>query len=94
MDDPADVLIDKETNSLFIADYSNRRILRSCRRQDTTQGEVIVDNIDCCGLAIDHKRYLYVSDTRKDKVRRYTIGDKNGIIVAGGNGQGQSIQST
>ena len=69
----------------------NGRVLRWSRRQETTQGEVIVDDIYCYGLAIDHQRYLYVSDTRKDEVRRYTIGDKNGIVVAGGNGQGNQL---
>ena len=88
---PSDVLIDKETNSLFIADRGNGRVLRWCRRQGTTQGEVIVNNIDCWGLVIDHQRYLYVSDTEKHEVRRYTIGDKNGIVVAGGNGQGNQL---
>ena len=88
---PTDVLIDKETNSLFIADLQNQRVLRWSRRQDTTQSEVILDNIDCWGLAIDHQRYLYVPDIEKDEVRRYTIGDKNSIIVAGGNGQGNQL---
>ena len=88
---PICVLIDKETNSLFIADRDNRRVLRWSRRQETTHGEVIVDNIDCFGLAIDHQRYLYVSDTGKSEVRRYTIGDRNGIVVAGGNGQGNQL---
>ena len=62
---PTDVLIDKETNSLFIADRDNRRVLRWPRRQGTTKGEIIVDNISCWGLAMDHQRYLYVSDTGK-----------------------------
>ena len=85
---PTDVLIDKENNSLFIADGGNGRVVRWSRRQGTTQGEVIVENIDCWGLAIDHQRYLYVSDYVTDEVRRYTIGDKNGTVVAGGNGRG------
>ena len=88
---PTDVLIDKETNSLFIADRDNRRVFRWSRRQRTTQGEVIVRNIDYRELATDHQRYLYVSDIGKDEVRRYTIGHKNGIIVAGGNGQGNQL---
>ena len=88
---PIDVFIDKETNNLFICDRHNRRVLRWSRSQGTTQGEVIVDNIDCIGLAIDHQRYFYVSDTEQDEVRRYTIGDKNGIVVAGGNGQGNQL---
>ena len=88
---PTDVVIDKETNSLFIADRLNRRVLRWPRRHESTQGEVIIDNICCWGLTIDHQRYLYVSDTENHEVRRYTIGDKNGIIVAGGNGQGNQL---
>ena len=88
---PTDVLIDKETNSLLIADLDNRRVLRWSRHQGTTQGEVIVDNIGCFRLAMDHQRYLYVSDIEKNEVRRYTIGDKNGIVVAGGNGQGNQL---
>ena len=88
---PVDVLIDKETNSLFIADRNNQRVLRSSRHQETTQGEVIVDNIGCVGLAMDHQRYLYVSDIVKNEIRRYTIGDKNGIVVAGGNAQGNQL---
>ena len=88
---PTDVLIDKETNSLIIADRDNRRVLRWTRRHNTTQGEVIVDNIECWGLAIDHQRYLYVSDWNKNAVRRYTIGDKNSTFVAGGNGQGNQL---
>ena len=88
---PTDVLIDKEMNSLFIADQENRRVLRWPRRQGTTQGEVIVEDIACFGLAIDHQRHLYVSDTGKHEVRRYTIGDKNGTVVAGGNGKGNEL---
>ena len=91
MNNPIDVLIDKETNSLLIADRWNNRVVRWSRRQEKTQGEVIVDNVLCEGLAIDHQRYLYVSDSAKDEVRRYTIGDKNGIVVAGGNGEGNQL---
>ena len=88
---PTDVVIDKETNSLFIADQGNRRVVRWSRCQETTQGEVIIDNINCRALAIDHQRYLYVSDIEKHEVRRYTIGEKNGIVVAGRNGRGNQL---
>ena len=56
-----------------------------------TQGEVIVDNVMCEGLTIDHQRYLYASDVVKDEVRQYTIGDRNGIVVAGGNEKGNQL---
>ena len=88
---PIDVFIDKENDSLLIADMGNGRVVRCSRSQGTTQSEVIVDKIACFGLAMDHQRYLYVSDTEKHEVRRYTLGDKNGIVVAGGNGQGNQL---
>ena len=88
---PTDVLIDKETNNLFIADHLNERVLRWSRCQETTQGEMIIDNIFCSRLAIDHQRYLYVSDNGKHEVRRYRIGDKNGVVVAGGNREGNQL---
>ena len=91
---PTDVLIDKETNSLFIVDQGNGRVLRWSRRRGTTQGEIIVDNIDCWGLAMDEQRHLYVSDTEKHEVRRYTIGDKNGHCRSWWKWTRQSIEST
>ncbi|CAF4168445.1 unnamed protein product, partial [Rotaria sordida] len=88
---PADVLIDKETDSLIICDRDNRRAARWSRRSGTTQGEILIDNICCRGLAMDDQRYLYMSDTDKHEVRRYQIGDKNGTLVAGGNGKGAGL---
>ena len=35
---------------------------------------------------------LYVSDWHENEVRRYTIGNKNGIVVPGGNGKRESIE--
>ncbi|CAF5176282.1 unnamed protein product, partial [Rotaria magnacalcarata] len=83
---PTVVLIDKETDSLIICDAENERVVRWSRRSDTTQGEILIDDIDCWGLAMDERRYLYVSDYMKREVRRYRSGEKNGTLVAGGNG--------
>ncbi|CAF3502140.1 unnamed protein product [Rotaria socialis] len=88
---PSDVLIDKETDSLIICDRENRRVVRWSRRSGTTQGEILLDNIWCWGLAMDEQRYFYVSDTEKDEVRRYQLGEQNGTLVAGGNGQGDRL---
>ncbi|CAF5066469.1 unnamed protein product, partial [Rotaria socialis] len=62
---PTDVLIDKETDSLIICDQGNRRVVRWSRRSDTTQGEILINNIWCWGLAMDEQRYVYVSDREK-----------------------------
>ncbi|CAF4937201.1 unnamed protein product [Rotaria socialis] len=88
LDRPNDVLIDKETDSLIICDQMNRRVVRWSRRSGTTQGEILIDNIVCYGLAMDEQRYLYVSDVGKHEVRRYQLGEKNGTLVAGRNGTG------
>ncbi|CAF3786952.1 unnamed protein product [Rotaria sp. Silwood1] len=91
LNDPANVLIDKETDSLIICDYGNRRVVRWSRRSGATQGEILIDNIRCYGLAMDDQRYLYISDIEKHEVRRYRIGDKDGTVVAGGNGKGDGL---
>ncbi|CAF4655414.1 unnamed protein product, partial [Rotaria sp. Silwood2] len=88
LDQPTDVLIDKETDSLIICDPGDRRVVRWFRRSGTTQGEILIDNVDPIGLAMDDQRYLYISDYKKHEVRRYQIGYKNGTLVAGGNGEG------
>ncbi|CAF1471716.1 unnamed protein product, partial [Rotaria sordida] len=88
---PTDVLIDKETDSLIICDRGNQQVVRWSRRSGTTQGEILIDNISCWGSAMDDQRYLYISDTDEHEVRRYQIGDKNGAIVAGGNGEGDDL---
>ncbi|CAF4936748.1 unnamed protein product, partial [Rotaria socialis] len=85
---PTDVLIDKETDSLIICDYGNRRVVRWSRRSGTTQGEILINNIACHGVAMDDQRYLYVSDAAKHEVRRYQLDENNGTLVAGGNGKG------
>ncbi|CAF4534160.1 unnamed protein product [Rotaria socialis] len=88
---PTDVLIDRRTDSLIICDRDNRRVVRWSRRHGTTQGEILIDSIACNGLAMDDQKYLYISDYKKHEVRRYRMGDKNGILVAGGNGRGDEL---
>ncbi|CAF1071083.1 unnamed protein product [Rotaria sp. Silwood1] len=88
---PTDVLIDKETNSLIICDRENRRVVRWSRRGGITQEDILLDKIDGYGIAMDDRRYLYISDTRDDEVRRYKIGEKHGTVVAGGHGKGDGL---
>jgi sugar lactone lactonase YvrE len=90
---PNRVLIDKKTNSLIISDRYNRRVVRWSLNDGTTNGENLIDNTYCSGLALDEQGYLYVSDTDNHEVRRYKIDDrdKTGTIVAGGNGKGSLL---
>ncbi|CAF1626318.1 unnamed protein product, partial [Rotaria magnacalcarata] len=91
LNQPSDVLIDKDTDSLIICDYYNRRVVRWSRRIGTTLGEILIGNIACYGLAMDEQRYLYVPDYEKYEVRRYKFGENIGTLVAGGNGQGAGL---
>lgn len=88
---PADVVIDKMTDSFIISDRMNRRVVRWSRLKGTMKGEILLENIHSYGLAIDDKRYLYVSDIDKHEVRRYQIGEKIGALVAGGYDKGAGI---
>ncbi|CAF5041003.1 unnamed protein product, partial [Rotaria sp. Silwood1] len=88
---PTDVVFDKETNSVIICDRTNERIQQWSLLSDTTQGETLISNIDCWGLAMDNQRYLYVSVHMPSQVRRYRIGETNGTIVAGGGTRGSNL---
>ncbi|CAF3629669.1 unnamed protein product [Adineta steineri] len=83
---PIDVIFDQQNHSIIIADYVNRRVIQWLNQKQ----QILIDNIDCWGLAIDKHRFLYISDLVKNEVRRWKMGEyyNEGIIVAGGNGQG------
>ncbi len=85
---PTDLLIDKQTNSLIICDHGNRRVVRWSRVDGTTEGEILLDDITCWGLAMDNQRYLYISDIEKNEVIRYHMEDNNRTVVAGGHERG------
>lgn len=70
---PSSVIVDKETDTLIICDWANRRVIRWSLRTSTTNGEILISDIDCRGLAIDAQRNLFISDTEKHEVRRYLM---------------------
>ncbi|CAF4449713.1 unnamed protein product, partial [Adineta steineri] len=55
--------------------------------------QILIDNIDCSRLAMDKHECLYVSDYKKNEVRRWKMGEYNneGVVVAGGNGKGDQL---
>ena len=60
LDRPTDVIVDKETDSLIICDWKNRRVMRWPRRNGTS-GEIIIKDIGCFGLTMDAQRFLSTS---------------------------------
>ncbi|CAF1337357.1 unnamed protein product [Adineta steineri] len=88
---PTDMIVDQQNHSIIIADLGNRRVLRWLN-QNRNQ-KIIIENIDCCCLAMDKHGFLYVSDRSMNTVRRWKMGEYNneGIVVAGGNGIGDQL---
>ncbi|CAF1439592.1 unnamed protein product, partial [Adineta steineri] len=87
---PRDVIVDKTNNSIVICDQGNSRVVRWFR-QNGKNGETIISDIDCSGVAMDKNGNLYVSDCVKNEVRRWKQGEREGTIVAGGNGLGNHL---
>ncbi|CAF1352203.1 unnamed protein product, partial [Rotaria sp. Silwood1] len=84
---PRAVIIHKESNSLIISDYENKRVVRWSRRNGTS-GETIISNIACFGLTMDDNGYLHVVGIDKNEVRRYRIDKTKGTVIADRTGKG------
>ncbi|CAF4176947.1 unnamed protein product [Adineta steineri] len=86
---PTDIIVDQQNHSIIIADCWNRRVIQWLNEDQ----QILIDDIDCFALAMDKNGFLYISDYKKNEVRRWKMGEYNneGIIVAGGNGQGNQL---
>ncbi|CAF1259588.1 unnamed protein product [Adineta steineri] len=86
---PVDMIVDQQNHSVIIADRDNRRVIQWVNENQ----QILIENIDCDALAMDKSGFLYVSDWKKDEVRRWKMGEYNneGTIVAGGNGEGDQL---
>ena len=84
---PADIILNKKNNSLIIADRRNRRIVEWSRRNHS-HVQVLLSDIDSRGLAMDKDGSIYISSYEEHAVKRWKVGDKHPVIIAGGNGEG------
>ncbi|CAF1473125.1 unnamed protein product [Adineta steineri] len=85
---PTDMIVDQQNHSIIIANRGNSRVIQWLDQKQ----QVLIDNIDCSGLAMDKHGFLYVSDWKKDEVRRWKTEEYDeGIVVAGGNGKGNQL---
>ena len=92
LNEPSDVIVDKNNKSLIICDKGNRRVIRwSLENQQERQ--IIIDNILCFGLWMNEYGDLFVSDVEKHEVKRWRKGETEaeGIVVAGGHGNGENL---
>jgi len=87
---PFNVILDKNKKSLIICDYENRRVVRwSLENQNDRQ--ILIEDIFCLGLTMNNKGDLFFSDCRRNEVQRWKKDEKQGTIVAGGNGKGDKL---
>ncbi len=70
---------------MIISERGNRRMMRWLSQNKTNQ-QTIISNIDCLCLTMDKNGFMYVSDWKKNEVRRWKERYTNEIIIAGGNG--------
>lgn len=90
LNNPTDVIVDRNTNSLIICDAGNRRVVRWSQRHRTYQQTLVCD-VDCIGVAMDKEGDLYVSDCVRNEVKRWKLGEMKGTHAAGGNGKGSEL---
>ena len=88
---PKDVIMDKENNSWIVSDHYNRRVMRWSVENNRENGEILIKDFSCYGLAMDKDRSLYVSSHYNNEVRRWKKGEQHGTLVAGGNGKGGKL---
>ncbi|CAF4147646.1 unnamed protein product [Adineta steineri] len=88
---PIDVILDKEKKYLIICNFGNRQVMKWSLYSANQVDPVMIRVIPCWGLAMDNNGDLYVSEWDKHQVRRFYDGDRQGTVVAGGNGQGNQF---
>ncbi|CAF1008395.1 unnamed protein product [Adineta steineri] len=59
--------------------------------QNPTNEQIIIANINCSGLTIDKNGFIYAADNGNHEVTRWKQEDKQGELVAGGNGKGNHL---
>jgi len=95
LNQPTDVILDEKKKSLIICDQGNRRVVRWSLQNPNGDKEILIEDILSCGLMINENGDLFVSDWNQHAVKRWRKGEigrkREGIVVAGGNGQGNQL---
>lgn len=89
---PTNIIHDKKSNILVIAENGRRRVIQVHYKTNPIKIDLIAEDIACWGLAMDIQGALYVSDIENHVVLQFDRQEKygKGRIVAGGNGKGSN----
>ena len=77
-------VVDKN-GSVFVCDRDHNRVLQFV--ENDKEGQTIIENISCWGLALDQEGSLYASDLDENRIVKWP----GNQIVAGGNGKGNAM---
>ena len=89
---PTDVIVDRKSKSLIISDRKNHRVVRWSLDNKQDDKQIVISNCVCWGLKMNNDNGdLFVSDFRKHEVKKWRKGEKDGVVIAGGNGQGNQL---
>ncbi|UJR19623.1 hypothetical protein I4U23_022757 [Adineta vaga] len=94
LNEPTCVVFDKKSNSIFISDWGNKRIMKWSLEKSTVQGQTVLSDIKSSGLALDNQGFIYISDWKRNEIKKFKLTDQklaNEQLIAGGNGQGNSL---
>lgn len=78
---------DTYANRLYMCDRGNRRIMQWAL-PDSNFGESVRGKVDCWGIAMHNRGFLYIVEDKNHVVKKYRIGHRDGTVVAGGHGKG------
>jgi len=90
LNSPSSVILDRNKKSLIICDWGNERVVR-WSLENQNDREILIQDISCVGLMMNNKGDLFISDCERDEVKRWKKDEKQGTIVAGGNGKGDKL---
>ena len=90
LSNPAGIVVDRGRDSLFIGGFGNKRIVQ-WSLQGARSGKTVISRLSSYGLTMDEQGFLYISDWYRNEVRRWQVGESQGTLVAGGNGQGNRL---
>ncbi|CAF1049576.1 unnamed protein product [Adineta steineri] len=82
---PYDIFIDKN-NMLYVLDSSNYRVQRF--QSSSTIGTTVINVMSA--ISVDISGNIYILESENNRVTKWKPGITNGMIVAGGNGNGVS----
>ncbi|CAF4380083.1 unnamed protein product, partial [Rotaria sp. Silwood2] len=86
---PNGLVIDKKSDSLFLCDLGNLRVVQWSL--GAKSGQPIISNVSCIGITMDNEGSSYLSENDEYRVSKWQRDATSSEIVAGGHGKGSTL---